>query len=100
MPGASGIWQLELTLTDGGSLSDALPRLVIRVVGDSAPSVEIPVPGMDTIAPPSRRLPLVIAMQDDHGIRTAALELRRSRTPAMVRMRCARSASDDRALIS
>lgn len=100
-PPTDGDWQLQLSLADGGALSDVLPTLVIRVVRDSVPSVDIPVPGMDTIAPPSRRLPLVIAMQDDHGIRSASLELRRNRSPAPVRLPIAlSSSSDDRALIS
>ena len=43
-------------------------RLPIRVVADSAPQVEMPVPGADTLAPLSLQVPLVVDVRDDHGI--------------------------------
>src|SRR5690606_31852574 len=53
-------------------------RLPVRVVPDSAPVIELPVPGTDTIAPLSMRLGLVIDARDDHGLTSIAIETRRS----------------------
>ena len=49
----------------------------IRLVQDSAPSVEIPVPGADTLAPLSLLVPLIIDARDDHSITSVTLESRR-----------------------
>lgn len=101
VPRIDGTWQLEAAPVQGGSL-DGLPLpLVVRVVPDSAPLVTVPVPGADTVAPPSRRLPLVVAIEDDHGIRTANIEARRGREGPLQRIVLSLGpAVDDRALIS
>ena len=52
-------------------------RLPIRLVADSAPAVEVPVPGADTLAPLSLQVPLVIDARDDHGLTPSTLESRR-----------------------
>lgn len=76
-PRRTGSWTLSAAPALGGRLDGMPPPLVVRVVPDSAPVVTIPVPGIDTVAPPSRQLGLVVAIEDDHGIRRAAIEARR-----------------------
>ncbi|HEV8123777.1 MAG TPA: hypothetical protein VGP80_06035 [Gemmatimonadales bacterium] len=76
-PVVSGEYRLILFTADGGALAGDSVRLPIRIVPDSAPRAEIPVPGTDTMAPLSLRLPLVIEVQDDHAVTTVELESRR-----------------------
>ena len=52
-------------------------RLPIRLVADSAPQVDVPVPGADTLAPISLQVPLVVDVRDDHGIASVIVESRR-----------------------
>ncbi len=75
-PVRNGTWQLDLALADGAPIEGAPVGFAVRILPDSAPTVEVPVPGRDTIAPPSLRLPLVVAVRDDHGVRSAYLEIR------------------------
>ena len=77
VPGASAAYTLTLTTAAGAPLGGDTVRLPIRVVPDSAPRVEIPVPGADTIAPLDLRVPLVIDVRDDHGLTSVVLESRR-----------------------
>lgn len=74
-PRRDATWQLEVATRDGTRLDGVPPPLPIRVLPDSAPTVTIPVPGADTVAPPSHRLAVVIAIEDDHGIGGGVLEL-------------------------
>jgi hypothetical protein len=76
-PSRSGQYQLQLVTTIGAPITGDSVRLPIRIVLDSAPSVEIPVPGADTLAPLSLKVPLVIDVRDDHGVTAVALESRR-----------------------
>ncbi len=76
-PVASGQYRLELVTQTGAPLAGDTVFLPIRIVPDSAPTVSIPVPGVDTIAPLSLRLPLVIEAQDDYGLVEVELESRR-----------------------
>ncbi|HEV7627990.1 MAG TPA: hypothetical protein VGO89_15965, partial [Streptomyces sp.] len=76
-PVRSGEYRLALQTTTGASVVGDTVRLPIRIVVDSAPSVEIPVPGADTLAPLSLRVPLVIDARDDHAVTAVALESRR-----------------------
>ncbi|HEU5049223.1 MAG TPA: hypothetical protein VFU00_02800, partial [Gemmatimonadales bacterium] len=76
-PGGSAAWELALTTLAGAALGGDTVRLPVRVVPDSGPSIELPVPGMDTLAPLSMRLGLVVDARDDHGITTIAIETRR-----------------------
>ena len=101
VPRSDAVWQLQAAPAQGGTL-DGLPQpLAIRVVVDSAPVVTVPVPGADTVAPPSRRLPLVVAIEDDHGIRTAVVEARRGRNGAVQRIILSLAPGmEDRALVS
>ncbi len=100
VPAASGSWQLQVTPTQGGTLDGVPPPLRIRVVADTAPVVTVPVPGVDTVAPPSRRLPLVVAIEDDHGLRGARIETRHGAGPVRTVALSLGPTPGDRALIS
>jgi hypothetical protein len=76
-PAASGRYRLELVTRAGGVLAGDTVFLPIRIIPDSAPSVSVAVPGVDTIAPLSLRLPLVIEAQDDYGLTQVEVESRR-----------------------
>ncbi len=76
-PAVSGNYRLDLLTRAGASLAGDSVRLPIRIVPDRGPRVEVPVPGADTIAPLSLRLPLVIEVQDDHGVTGVEVESRR-----------------------
>jgi hypothetical protein len=67
-PAAPGTWRLELAPLGGAGLEGPVPELTLRVVPDSAPVVNIPVPGRDTALPLSLVQPLVIDARDDHGL--------------------------------
>lgn len=75
-PAVSGDYRLQLRTVQGAPLAGDTVRLPLRLVADSAPSVSIPVPGVDTVAPLSLRLPLVIDARDDHGLTGARLLVR------------------------
>ena len=77
VPAASGEYRLALATGDGAPLAGDTVRLALRVVADSAPSVEIPVPGADTLAPLSLRVPLVLDVRDDYGITAVSIVSRR-----------------------
>jgi hypothetical protein len=76
-PSRSGEYRLALVTASGAALAGDSVRLPIRLIPDSAPSVEIPVPGADTLAPLSLKVPLIIDVRDDHGVTAVALESRR-----------------------
>ncbi|HEX3274875.1 MAG TPA: DUF4175 family protein [Gemmatimonadales bacterium] len=77
VPGASGEYRLDLATTDGAPLTGDTVRLPIRLVADSVPQVEVPVPGADTIAPISLQVPLVVDARDDHGLTAVSVDSRR-----------------------
>ena len=77
VPRRSGTYRLALASAAGAALAGDTLRLALRVVPDSAPRVDVPVPGGDTLAPLDLRVPLVIDARDDHGIRAVAVESRR-----------------------
>jgi hypothetical protein len=77
VPAATGEYRLALTTANGAPLAGDTVRLPVRVVADSAPAVEIPVPGVDTIAPLSLQVPLVVDARDDYGITGVAVVSRR-----------------------
>ncbi|HEX9611530.1 MAG TPA: DUF4175 family protein [Gemmatimonadales bacterium] len=80
VPTASGTWRLDLA-TATGPIEGSAPELIVRLVPDSAPIVQLPVPGSDTVLPISLRQPLVIDARDDHGLARVVLVTRRmSRT--------------------
>ena len=76
-PFASGEYHLALATIGGAPLSSDTVRLPIRLVADSAPRVDVPVPGADTLAPLSLQLPLVVDARDDHGVSGVIVESRR-----------------------
>ncbi len=73
-PRASGTWRLHVTPGGDIALKGEMPVLPLRLVADSAPTVEVLVPGGDTVAPPVMRLGLVLSLRDDHRLTAAALE--------------------------
>lgn len=75
-PRVSGVYTLGLAVEGGAPLGGDTVRLPLRMVPDSAPVITVPVPGADTVAPLSMRLPLVIEARDDHGLTTVRLRLR------------------------
>jgi hypothetical protein len=77
MPARSGEYHLSLVTESGASIAGDSVRLPVRIVPDSAPTIDIPVPGADTLAPLSLRLPLVIDVRDDHSVTEVTLESRR-----------------------
>ena len=77
LPQRSGEYRLALVTASGAPLAGDSVRLPIRLVPDSAPVVEIPVPGADTLAPLSLQVPLVIDARDDHSVTAVTLESRR-----------------------
>ncbi len=77
VPRRSGEYRLRLLTAAGAPLAGDSIRLPIRLVQDSAPSIEIPVPGADTLAPLSLLVPLIIDARDDHSITAVTLESRR-----------------------
>ncbi len=77
VPQRSGEYRLTLLTTSGAPLAGDSVRLPVRLVPDSNPSVEIPVPGADTLAPLSLLVPLIIDARDDYGITAVTLASRR-----------------------
>ena len=76
-PVRSGEYRLALVTRSGASIAGDSVRLPVRLVPDSAPSVDIPVPGADTLAPLDLKLPLVIDVRDDHAVTAVTLESRK-----------------------
>jgi len=64
----SGMWTLSLETVSHAVVEGAQPSMTVVAVPDSAPLVQVPVPGADTVAPLSLRQRLLIDAQDDHGI--------------------------------
>ena len=77
VPRRSGEYRLRLLTAAGAPITGDSVRLPVRLVQDSAPSVEIPVPGSDTLAPLSLLVPLIIDARDDHSITSVTVESRR-----------------------
>ena len=77
VPGSTAAYTLALVTAAGAPLGGDTVRIPIRVLADSAPHVEIPVPGADTVAPLDLRVPLVVDVRDDHGLASVVLESRR-----------------------
>lgn len=77
VPAASGAYELALATKGGAPLTSDTVRLPVRLVADSAPQVDLPVPGVDTLAPITLQVPLVVDVRDDHGLTSVTLESRR-----------------------
>jgi hypothetical protein len=67
-PRGSGLLSLELATKDGAPIGGDPIRLPIIVVPDTAPTVEVPVPGHDTMMVMGEDVALVVDVRDDHGI--------------------------------
>ncbi len=76
-PKASGVYRLRIATLSGGALAGDTVAIPIRLVPDGVPQVDIPVPGVDTLAPLSLRLILVIDAHDDYGLQRIRLRARR-----------------------
>ncbi len=75
-PVSSGAYRLVLRGEDGEPLTGDDVVLLVRILPDLAPVVEIPVPAGDTVAPLVGSLPLVLDAHDDHGLTEIMLERR------------------------
>ncbi len=67
-PQASGVLSLELATADGAPIGGDPVRLPVIVVPDAAPTVEVPVPGQDTMMVLGEDLAMIVDVRDDHGI--------------------------------
>ncbi len=76
-PGGTRTWELRLVTASGTPLAGDTVRIPIVTVPDSAPRVEVPVPGADTLVPLTLRVPVVIDAQDDHALSRVTIESRR-----------------------
>lgn len=61
-------WKLALADRFGGPVPEPLPALDVRAVPDSAPVVQVPVPGTDTTAPLDLKPAFVVDARDDHSL--------------------------------
>lgn len=75
-PTAGGRYEWTLATGEGEVPEAAPPPLEIRLLPDSAPSVEVTFPGRDTLLPLDRRQPLVVRARDDYGVDRVILEAR------------------------
>ena len=98
-PNASGVYQLQLTTASGAPLGGDPVRLPLRLVPDSAPSIDLPVPGADTVAPLSMRLQLVMDARDDYGLSAVYLEARRDAATAATRIPIALDGRPEHAIL-
>lgn len=78
MPRGSGQWRLALQTAAGNEVGTGGTDLLLRLVPDAPPEVEIPVPGQDTVETIGPTLALLVDARDDHGLRRLVLETRRS----------------------
>lgn len=78
-PPQSGTYALELSTTSGTPLAGAAITIPVRIIPDSAPTIDIPVPGADTVVGMDRVIPLVLEARDDHGIVRLDVESRSTR---------------------
>jgi hypothetical protein len=101
IPRQSSRWQLRVTALGGDTLQGQLPSLPLQIVADSAPVVELVVPGVDTVATSAMSLGLVIGVRDDHGVTGAWIESRRGASGLVLRTPLALpSGTVDRALLT
>lgn len=75
-PPWSGSYALALTTAAGAPLAGTAITIPIRIIPDSAPTIDIPVPGADTAVGVDRVIALVLEARDDHGIARLEVESR------------------------
>jgi hypothetical protein len=83
VPRRTGEYRLVVATASGAPLAGEEVNLRFRVLPDSVPSVDIPVPGADTLAPLGLSVPIVLT-RDDHGLRSAMLVSRRVSRPGLI----------------
>ena len=104
-PLKSGAYRLTLRTASGAPLAGDSIVLPLRILPDSAPALEIPVPGADTTASPDARALIVVDAHDDHGLKSVVLELRRvsglgTRDPVREQAVALPGGTPDRAVLS
>ena len=86
IPVMSGDWKLQVLAADGAALEGGTLGFPIMVLPDSAPVVDVPLPGTDTVAASPLGFAVVVSARDDHGLRSLQLEVRGSATGAVARI--------------
>ena len=76
-PARSGVYRLDLRTAEGRRVAGDPVEVPVRMVPDSAPVVEIPVPGADTMLALEPTVPLVVDARDDHALRGLGIDARR-----------------------
>ena len=76
-PRGAGRYVLELATASGAPLAGDTAQLRLVLVPDLPPGVTMPVPGADTLAPASLRVPLVLDARDDYGLTALRVVSRR-----------------------
>lgn len=99
-PAESGVWRLVLETDDGASVVGGEVELVVRLVPDLPPEVEIPAPTVDTLLAAGGQVPLVVDVRDDHGLTRVTLELRVGGGPRQVGDLDLPPGTPDRALLT
>lgn len=100
VPASTGMYRLDLSVEGKIPLGGDTVRLPLRLVPDSAPSVSVPVPGVDTVAPLSMRLPLVVEARDDHGLTRVHVESRRPGSAVRMDTLALGTGQPDRAILA
>lgn len=72
-PGASGVYVWEFRDVNGAPAESEPFPLELTLVPDSAPSVDLVMPGVDTVLALSMKQPLAIQVSDDYGLRVLEL---------------------------
>lgn len=76
IPAQDGEWALRAIDAGGSMVAGVDARLVLRLVPDLPPVVEVPAPGVDTLRAAGGIVPVVADIRDDHGLVRVALETR------------------------
>lgn len=80
VPPQSGTYLLDLRTRDGEPLAGGATTLAVRIVADSAPVLDLPVPGRDTVTLREPEITLVVDARDDHGLAQVRLDVVRTRS--------------------
>lgn len=72
-PTTDGLWGWSFRDSDGGGAAATPQPLMVTVVPDLSPTIQILYPQPDTLLPLNLRQPLVLEAADDYGLRTLEL---------------------------